>query len=420
MENDEDIDELFLSPTIMRYTTFTKEPKEKQHEELIKDLEQLLKTHKGKKRRVIKKFESKESKKPESVHLGNRVFFFFLNEIWKDLMKKQFLYETKNLQTLITLVESLLKMTKNNPFITINLTQFEQDTSETFSRQLEYRNIKNKREVVSRAISRIDFCLDQTELFNSIRRDIPILSKTFKENLMYSPPHEIDRKVAFFIIQSPMQKMIISIANFIAYGNPNDALYAIGEFANELYNKLQVNTETAQVIIYLSAIRFLFDESYVIASELSMFSDENIKFMKKCEQFCKQPAKALQLSNDIESYYTPGLPISALFKPKHCNALKQLEFLVNPIDIVYSINAILNQLAQFFGSDVGVLSFDDTLAMFVGLLSVSPPANTISIAKFIEKWNVAQLSEILRAAQNFYLAAVCNIMGVSSISEIVN
>ena len=210
--------------------------------------------------------------------------------------------------------------------------------------------------------------------------------------------------------------MIVSIANFIAHGTSNKAfINTIGEFTNDICKELKFNSPTTQVIIFTSTIRYLFDEAYVIKSDLSGYNKSNAEFLVKCDAFSKQPARELKLSSDIEAYYTPGLPITSLFKSKQQTLLKELEYMTNPIDLTVRINDVINSLAQFFGSEVGVLSFDDTLTLFLGLMSQSPPANAVAIAKFIEKWSELLLSEVTKNSKNFYLAAIDHILKLEAV-----
>ena len=401
-----------FSPTLQRYIKVCDSPDYDRQAELIRELETMIKNHRGNKRRVVKKYETRTDKEQTSIYSYNKMIVSTLMVEKKEMTKLKFQYESENLETLLNADQQLLDAVKENPKISIDIHAFQQDTAATFAKNKEYMRLKKKRQAVSIQISRFSVIPNQAEIFQCIRKEILNTGLRYQENIMYSPPSEFDQKVALYIQLSPLNTMVFPIANFIAYGKPDDALYAIGEFTNYLYNLLQLKNETAQVIIYTAALRFLFDESYVIKSDLRKYKSANALFLEKCDAFSKKPAKDLELSNDIESYYTPGLPIASLFKTKQVNFLKQLEYMTNPIDLMVNVHIVINQLAQFFESEVGVLSFDDTLTLFIGLLSLSPPANAISIIRFVEKWNNAQLSDVIKTAKNFYVAACGHLMNV--------
>jgi hypothetical protein len=88
--------------------------------------------------------------------------------------------------------------------------------------------------------------------------------------------------------------------------------------------------------------------------------------------------------------------------------LKPMEFMTNPIDLMNYVHHVLGELAQLFG--VGVtemfLSFDDTLTLFLALMSLSPPANAIGIAEFVTLWEPVQVSSLLSLTKNYFVCAV--------------
>ena len=207
-----------------------------------------------------------------------------------------------------------------------------------------------------------------------------------------------------------------------AAGDPNTPQFPPQKLTSAQLKRLNIALERNDSVSSVSytppdehQIRHLFDEAYVIKSDLRGYNKANAEFLVKCDAFSKQPARELKLSSDIESYYTPGLPITSLFKSKQQTLLKELEYMTNPIDLTVRINDVINSLAQFFGSEVGVLSFDDTLTLFLGLMSQSPPANAVAIAKFIEKWSELLLSEVTKNSKNFYLAAIDHILKLEAV-----
>ena len=173
-------------------------------------------------------------------------------------------------------------------------------------------------------------------------------------------------------------------------------------------------------IIFISTIQLLFDEANLIKSELHEYAEENHVFLEKCDIFSRRPAKSLKLSSDIESYYVPGLPITSLFKHKQQTLLKELVYMTNPIDLMVRVHEVINSLAQYFGSEVGFLSFDDTLTQFLGLMSHSPPSNAVSISHFVKKWAKLQLSDVISNSLNFFIRNNRSQFAIKSLSAILH
>ena len=117
----------------------------------------------------------------------------------------------------------------------------------------------------------------------------------------------------------------------------------------------------------------------------------------------------MKLSKDIVKGYTPGLTVQSLFKSKQVDMLKQMELMTNPIDLMKHVHSILQSLAAYFGNGKP-MSFDDTFTLLLALMSLSPPANAVSIAKFVSKWDDLQLSSVVGMSKNYFIAAVEQLM----------
>ena len=405
-----------VSPTILRYVRMAATPDAKKQSEQSEKLAIFIKNQKGNKRRVQRKFESREFKEPTDQYLRNKTIVKFLFSLSCDLIQKKFDFEIRNLTSTIETASKMHDIVAKNAKIIVDLNDFVNDTQETFKNNEDYLRIKFQRRSITRKVSRIQMLPAESDIIESIRSGILTAVNLYDDNLTYSPPSEFDNLIYLYIMASKFKSMVFSIANFIAYGHADDAfLNTIGEFTNDLYVSLKLNSNTAQVIIFTSAIRFLFDEAYVIQSDLRGYNKANAEFLVKCDIFSRQPARELKLSSDIESYYTPGLPITSLFKSKQQMLLKDMEYMTNPIDLMVRVHVVINSLAQYFGSEIGVLSFDDTLTLFLGLMSLSPPANAFAIAKFVEKWSDLQLSDVIRNSQNFYTVAIDHILKLENI-----
>ena len=181
-----------------------------------------------------------------------------------------------------------------------------------------------------------------------------------------------------------------------------------------------ITNKIAQSVIFDSLIRLFFNASYLQGQGLDAYPLCNRYFIRKCEDFSWQTVSDLNLSKSILQGYTAGLTIVSLFSPKQLQMIEDIQYLTNPIDLFYHIYMIVKSLSESFSkNDKGtLLSDDDIMALFSGLISVSPPCNAVAIAVFLEKWSVLSSSQDLIKAKNYYVSAILRIFELKEISQI--
>lgn len=405
-------------PTLKRYMTVLDAPNPAKQKESADRLKNSIKLHTNSARKLDAKFRNKVYREANPVFTHVYPALYYLCHKHKQLTKAKFDYETILLQNSIDMNNFLLKMVQSNPNIYFNAKKYIEEVNRTNSGNEEYNEIKKRKLQISRQISILENKTDISQIKFKIKNELINYAKDYDEKLNYIEPNSIDSLVSMFLRWHSSKTMIFPLANFIAFGDPKFAVVSIGEYASQVYKDLGITHPVHQAIVYTSIIRFLFDESYVVQSDLNRYKNANLEFLERCADFAKQSAKELKLSEDIKSYYTPGLPLSSMFKSKQCTLMKKLEFLTNPIDLMIHVVTALKELAQYFGSETGVLSFDDTMTLFLGLTSLAPPSNAVAIAKFCQKWHEVQISSVIKEAENFYIAAIDSIMKLDDIASI--
>jgi hypothetical protein len=223
---------------------------------------------------------------------------------------------------------------------------------------------------------------------------------------MYFPPTHFDYWLAEYVFSSGLGDMATALAHVVVEGLPETAIYTLGQFSLTVFNSLNITSEYGQTIIYTSIVRLIFDQAYLIRPELHECKRADAIFLERCGHFAKKTVRELQLSDSIAKMFTPGLQVSSLFKSKQVDLLKKMELLTNPIDLMSHVHSILLSLAQYFGTEELFLMFDVTLTLLLALTSIGPPANSISIAKFLMRWAGVLLSDIVSVAKNYFIAAV--------------
>lgn len=315
-------------------------------------------------------------------------------------------YEIATLENIIDLTNEMLNFLIEHPIVNIDVDNFCDFLDNSGRENEDYRQMKRKRKSLFKKSKQIFAKIISPDYKNQIRLEFITANTRFDKDLFYSPPSYLDTVIIQFLIQSPVAESIKPTVQKILDGNQDVTLAAISDFCCQVYDLLNVSNEMSKAIVYTSLIRYLFDEAYVIHSELQEYNEENGIFLKKAEAFSKQSVRDLRLSKEILRNYTPGLSVSSMFKSKQLNMMRMMETMTNPIDLMKHVHTTISALAQYFGGDSGMLSFDDTLTLLLGLMSLSPPSNAVSISKFVDKWQCVQLSDIIGRSKDFFIAAV--------------
>ena len=315
-------------------------------------------------------------------------------------------YQVVSLENMIVIANEMKSFLVKYGDVYVDCDQFLAALDDNARDDPEYKIVKRRRCALhkkSKLIYRKICIPDYKEL---IRTEIVAANNRYIPEFQYSPPSQFDDIIGEFIIHSKLSNIIYPTAKMIASGMPDSAVYTLSEFCNDVYSLLNLTSQQSKAVVYTSVVRFLFNQAYAIDSELAHYRKANAVFLLKAEQFSKQPVRDLKLTKDISRYYTPGLPVSTLFKSKQLDMLKQMEIMTNPIDLMKHVHTIILSLASYFGSESGMLSFDDTLTLLLALMSLSPPSNAVSITKFVEKWQNVQLDDIVGKSKDFFIAAV--------------
>lgn len=356
---------------------------------------------------------AKEEKDPDPNDYSHTHYrhICVLNTYLRDYDKKVFEIEEYHIKKIIQNIAMMRSFIETSEFISVRVVQFLNELQNEVKTETNYlklkskrRSIKNKRNFLIRSIYKPDYkAIIQNEFIN--------VNSLFEQEFQYAPPSQLDVIISDFLHRSQFRDIIYPTAKIISNGDVDTAMYTISQFCLEVYKALNLTIPKSKAIVYTSIIRILFNESYCIDAELNAYKKEDGEFLIKANEFSKRTVRDLKLTNDISRYYTPGLPLTTLFKPKQIDMLKQIEFMTNPLDIMKQIHTITVSLAQFFGSENGMLSFDDMLTLLLALVSISPPTNCVSISKFIEKWRQLQINDVIGNAKDFFVAAVETLSG---------
>ncbi|EAX91471.1 hypothetical protein TVAG_276900 [Trichomonas vaginalis G3] len=239
-----------------------------------------------------------------------------------------------------------------------------------------------------------------------------LASRSFDNEILYSPPNQMDHALTYYIEQSSLNNLIEPTAKSIANDPTDVAIESISNTALEVYKQLELGEGIPRTLIFLGLSRYLFDVAYSYDKILSYDKQWSQIFQEKCEEYSKQRVRDLKLSKDVIEGYTPGLSLSSMFKGKRINSLLPLEFMTNPIDMMNYVHSVLQQLGTYFSKGKS-MSFDDTFTLLMAHMSIAPPVNGAAIARFAIKWDDLQLSPIVAMSKNYFVAAIEALMGTN-------
>jgi len=376
------------------------------HQEQVVALEGFIRSHKLGIAKLKRKLERREYPNPDQYVRSSFMLMSVMRHFQKEIDEVVYDYEISSLEAVIDVAAKMLALVSCNPKAIVDIPAFCQFLLDAASKRSEYKTLKYKRRSLQQKSKHIMAKRMHPDYLNQIRIEYLAANQRYDSELQYSPPSVLDFLIAEYLYTSPLKDLIKPTSDIIAEGAIDPAVFTISEFSLRVYKHLNITGTNSKSIVYTSVIRMLFDEAYATKTELRRFNQANSLFLFRAEEFSCQTVRDLKLSDSIVKNFTVGLPVASLFKTKQLDMLKQMETMTNPIDLMKHVHTILIALAQSFGTEGMALSFDDTLTLLLALISISPPANAVSICKFVEKWDDIQLSTVVGIAKNYLIAAV--------------
>ncbi|EAX99490.1 hypothetical protein TVAG_413080 [Trichomonas vaginalis G3] len=238
----------------------------------------------------------------------------------------------------------------------------------------------------------------------------------FDQNLQYAPPNELDTVLVEYIQRSSYKEIMNATAMIIEDGTLDGAVSTIWELNNSIIEDLKMTFNQNAMILYMSLIRAIFDNAYALnpRPHLNRYSKANKEFLEKARKFIEQPISLLNLSETIVGAKRVNQPIySLMLSSKY--SFEHIQFLTNPIDILYQIHLQCQQLFQL--SSTGTLSPPDHQMLILALVASTPPSNAVSIAIFLEKWGNLFSNATLSKSKRMFIDAVSGIINIVKITD---
>ena len=302
-----------------------------------------------------------------------------------------FEYQKNALKEGITIAQDILKAISTNSNLFADLKSLSRDLNIGCAASTKYQSLKKQKFLLKKYLKdlakqyKLPFVGSQ-ELFHIL--NTPNIN--YKFNLVYCPPSNIDDQIWYYIkIHKQFFDNLNEIVLLIKSNEYEIVISLVLTLVFKLKEKIRINTEYSSSQLFCSIIRIIFDFSYDSNSLLNQFNLENSKFLIQSEEFLLKSISELNFRNEIQLKVLKRGNIKQLVNmfPK---SLKNIEFLTNPIDILYNINLIISSLSSIIGNIK--LNDEEIKKFLISIISLNPPINFISILRFMDKWGNINMS----------------------------
>jgi len=317
-------------------------------------------------------------------------------------------YRKSSLQRFINVARTIVSSIKQQSYILADLKMLTVALNSGVIDDPQYKNMKKKRvtlkkaaRVIARSYAKPNYGLDlQIALSNEQRQ--------FDSENQYMPPSLLDIYTSEFLYRKQFFGIVKAASQYINDKVVDVATSSIWELNASLNEILGSRVSFAISILHSCIIRFLFDLTYYSypQSILNSYQAQDIEFVKKCGKFSQQPLVILGIPSDLFKTQK-DLTISQFFMNRPLG-FSNLEFMTNPIDIIYNIHKTLNSFSSVLNNKS--LNTNYIQKLTVGLLACNPPSNPVSIKAFLEIWGNLMISIDAQKSKVMFIGSIEYIM----------
>ncbi|EAY01700.1 hypothetical protein TVAG_316880 [Trichomonas vaginalis G3] len=340
----------------------------------------------------------------DKIYMYLYVLNYFSKETDNEILKKamEFSEETKKVTRLL-----MNKLKKDNS-IYVNDKKFISDMKSRILKNKELLQLRFYKNSLNAKMNDMISAFPLPLLINELKSTYSSAFYKYDDTLNYIHYPPFDRALSMYLHHSHFSTMIDPICRVIADGNIKSALIALSELTELLMAEIQNIQSIGKYVMYISLVRVIFEESYAIYPELNLFRKANLLFLSRCYAFSDRTIGDISdmLPKYIVRNYTKGLLVKTMFKKKSVGLLQELEYMINPIDLMIHIYKSCMHIKQYFASDAGILSEKDMNVLLLCLLSIAPPCNCVSIARFLFHWKDIALKPEAKACIDNFVGAV--------------
>ena len=311
-------------------------------------------------------------------------------------------------EPIINSAKILINKLKKDATLLVDYEQFISDNNNIVSANKELNELKF---YLKSIIAKIEYMisLNQISFLNDgLENSLASAFYKFDNNLKYIEHYPLDKALSFYLHHSAFKNMLGPICTVVAEGNVKSALISLSEFTEAIFNEMSNHQLIGKIILYISIVRIVFEESYIKFSELNKYKKANGEFMEKCQEMSSKSIGELSniLPRSVTDYYPSEMSLKSIFVKNNIKLLTEFEYMFSPIDLIVHIYQACNELKVFFSSNSPIIADKELNVLLLGLLASSPPSNAIAIAKFVSHWRDFALKPETQPYIDNFIAAV--------------
>lgn len=316
------------------------------------------------------------------------MYLFILGYFCKEADQKLLQQYIEYSQETQKIARLLIKRLKKSKQIDVNTEKFIIDMKSRISKNKKLNTLRfYKNSLKAKIDSTISTC-QLPLLVADVKSNLSAAFYKYDDQDKYVNYPPLDKSLSIYLHHSQFTNMLYPIFRVIADGQVKPALIALAELTELILVDIMNVEFVGRLVLYVSLVRVIFEESYTIYPELNRFSKANGEFLKRCHNFAEQTIGDISemLPDSISKNYTKGMLVKTMFKRKTVNLMQDMEYMYSPIDLILHIYKACNHLKSYFSKSAAILSEKHLNVLLLVLISVAPPSNAVSIARFIHHW----------------------------------
>jgi hypothetical protein len=223
----------------------------------------------------------------------------------------------------------------------------------------------------------------------------------------YSPPSRFDAFVVERFTVNGEAEMIDATVMIVRNGQAPGAVMTIVELTDRVFREAGiVPTQKQFSWTFVAIVRIVFDRAYTDGGGMLRASEaDDIEFLRRAEMKAKEECASLQLPGFSGERKTIQATFAAKRVPKVC----ALAYRLNPIDMAYEVCVVAHGLGKRFmqGAD---LNYEEMVGLLYAAVVAAPPANAVSVARFLVRWEGLIKGDRVVATKNAFLDAVRRVL----------
>jgi hypothetical protein len=410
--------ELNLDPFFSRYLTLSDDQEPFKQQMQIMQLEGYRDDEVERVRQFEQILQMTRYLNPSQYRSAHRPKVIGFNAIIKETELDILDWQQRHLQKFLNNSQAVIRVARDNPKLSIEIRSLiKQYDKEKFTRP-NYLRLRNRRHQARGAATAFATALGKVPAINhsTVVSELGNATFTFISSIFYSPKSHFDEVVFQKISNGNYVSMLRATVLIVATQMTEPAIKTMTEFVEGFFEELSLaSTGQRLAIMFTAFVRIVFDEAYTTGpSILNAFPEENLAFLTRCESDQKASLASLGLSPGLMTHVNERKPIWIVFRHKRIPNLMDLQFGTNPIDMVYQVQLVIQHFTQRFALGT-TLAYDDMVAVVYGAVVSAPPANPVSIAKFLVIWEHLITGESLNVARRVFLDAVRKILPINEL-----